>query len=71
VAGSAVLARDLVVLVAAGRAIASRDHPPGVVIGEVRELGGREVRRRWQNRYPRYASAEPVPEADPATAAGG
>ncbi len=58
-------------LVSAGRAIASRNHPPGVVLGEVRELGGREIRRRWHNRYPLYASEEPVPEADPATVVGG
>jgi len=58
-------------LVAASRAITSREHPPGPVLAEVRELAGREIRRRWRNRYPLYASTSPVPEADPATAAGG
>ncbi len=58
-------------VVAAGRAIASRNHPPGVVLAEVREIAGREVRRRWHNRYPLYTSGSPVPGVDPATAAGG
>ncbi|MDQ6798106.1 MAG: FAD-dependent monooxygenase [Actinomycetota bacterium] len=57
--------------VSAAQAIASRRHPPGVVLAEVRELVGREVQRRWHNHYPRFASASPVPQADPATAAGG
>lgn len=58
-------------LVAAGRAVASRRHRPGAVLDEVREVAGREVRRRWHNRYPLYATAPPVHRGDPATAAGG
>jgi 2-polyprenyl-6-methoxyphenol hydroxylase-like FAD-dependent oxidoreductase len=57
--------------VAAVKAIASRRHPPAAVLGEVREVAGREVRRRWHDRYPLYVTAPPVPAADPATAAGG
>ncbi|MGI8778493.1 MAG: NAD(P)/FAD-dependent oxidoreductase [Acidimicrobiales bacterium] len=56
--------------VAAVKAIASRDHSPRAVLAEVREVAGREVRRRWLNRYPLYATASPVSAADPATAAG-
>ncbi|MDQ6796721.1 MAG: hypothetical protein M3011_01635 [Actinomycetota bacterium] len=58
-------------VVAAARAIASRSHPPGAVLGEVREVTGREVRRRWQNRFPKYAPQSPVPSTDPASSAGG
>jgi len=57
--------------VAAVKAIASRDHPPAAVLAEVREVAGREVRRRWHNRYPLYATAAPVAAVDSATIAGG
>jgi len=57
--------------VAAVKAITSRRHPPAAVLAEVREVVGREVRRRWHDRFPLYVTATPVPATDPATAAGG
>ncbi len=51
---------------AAGAALASRRHPPTVVLDEVRTVVANDLRRRWRNRVPLYADASPVPASDPA-----
>ncbi|MGI9033808.1 MAG: NAD(P)/FAD-dependent oxidoreductase [Acidimicrobiales bacterium] len=51
---------------AAGRAVISRRHPARPVLREVRTVVSEDLRRRWRNRFPAYATAHPVPDADPA-----
>ena len=49
----------------AGQAL-GRGHPAGAVLGEVRRIAAREVRRRWWNHRPLYAERSPVGDPDPA-----
>lgn len=52
----------------AARALARR-HPAGAVLGEVRTIVSRDLRRRWWNRHPVYTGWSPLTDPDPADAA--